>query len=147
MGNWWLFTGISCQNTAPWQFYLTLTYVVLSYIVILFPVLLIVAIIFCLPVVLVLLRLFQRLTGYQFGLNLPTEGQGPQTQSADETVIRQIEKVAYKAGTDINEEDANCVICLGTYTEGEELKRLPGCLHHFHAGCVDEVGFLMNKPQ
>lgn len=30
-----------------------------------------------------------------------------------------------------------CVICLGEYEEGEEVRMLP-CMHLFHAPCVDQ---------
>ena len=39
---------------------------------------------------------------------------------------------------DIATEDAHCTICLGDYVEGESIKFLPGCHHHFHATCTDE---------
>lgn len=34
-------------------------------------------------------------------------------------------------------EDAKCIICLGVYGEGEELRRLP-CRHHYHRDCIDQ---------
>ena len=38
---------------------------------------------------------------------------------------------------ELEEEDAVCVICLGSYEEGEELRQL-ACQHHFHKTCIDE---------
>jgi hypothetical protein len=37
----------------------------------------------------------------------------------------------------LNEEDAQCSICIAEYEEGEELRQLP-CKHHFHMHCIDE---------
>lgn len=34
-------------------------------------------------------------------------------------------------------EDAKCVVCLGDYEEGDQLRRL-ACGHQFHVECVDE---------
>ncbi|XP_010278591.1 PREDICTED: E3 ubiquitin-protein ligase At1g12760 isoform X2 [Nelumbo nucifera] len=34
-------------------------------------------------------------------------------------------------------EDAECCICLSTYDDGAELRKLP-CSHHFHCSCIDK---------
>jgi hypothetical protein len=36
---------------------------------------------------------------------------------------------------EVNEEDANCAICLEPYQDGSHLKQLP-CKHHFDAECI-----------
>lgn len=33
--------------------------------------------------------------------------------------------------------NADCVICLGEFEEGEKLKHLPNCTHGFHVSCID----------
>ena len=42
---------------------------------------------------------------------------------------------------DIPEEDeasdADCVICLLGFEDGEDLQKLPRCHHSFHAPCID----------
>ncbi|KAH9385596.1 uncharacterized protein NEMAJ01_0492 [Nematocida major] len=45
--------------------------------------------------------------------------------------------VEYAPGGKIQEEDAQCTICLAPYEEKEKIRRLP-CNHHFHMGCIDE---------
>lgn len=33
--------------------------------------------------------------------------------------------------------DTDCSVCLTGFTEGEEVRQLPGCRHSFHAPCID----------
>lgn len=35
-------------------------------------------------------------------------------------------------------QDPSCVICLGEYIEGDNIKCLPGCAHHFHSNCIND---------
>jgi hypothetical protein len=44
---------------------------------------------------------------------------------------------AYRAQDFPDAEDAKCVVCLGEYEEGDQLRYLR-CNHHFHIECVDE---------
>ncbi|GAU46989.1 hypothetical protein TSUD_186310 [Trifolium subterraneum] len=37
----------------------------------------------------------------------------------------------------LDDEDAECCICLSAYDDGVELRQLP-CGHHFHCTCVDK---------
>ncbi|PNX89191.1 RING-H2 finger protein ATL52-like, partial [Trifolium pratense] len=36
-----------------------------------------------------------------------------------------------------DDEDGTCVVCLGDFEEGEELRTMPECLHSFHVPCID----------
>jgi hypothetical protein len=36
-----------------------------------------------------------------------------------------------------SQSNADCVICLGEFEEGQWLKRLPNCSHAFHVPCID----------
>jgi hypothetical protein len=38
---------------------------------------------------------------------------------------------------ELDEENANCSICISDYCENEQLRQL-GCGHHFHVQCIDE---------
>lgn len=42
------------------------------------------------------------------------------------------------------EESDRCIICLGVFGEGDEVKILPSCNHYFHPHCADK--WLKNKP-
>ncbi|XP_021596851.1 RING-H2 finger protein ATL51 [Manihot esculenta] len=33
--------------------------------------------------------------------------------------------------------DSECAVCLSVFEEGEEIRKLPGCNHSFHAPCID----------
>lgn len=45
--------------------------------------------------------------------------------------------IEYMPGGKIREEDAQCTICLASYAEKDQVRRLP-CKHHFHMECIDE---------
>lgn len=160
IGNWWLFTGDRCFETAPFQFYTTLAFILLGYIVILFPVCLITSIVFCLPFVVAVLRAIYRVTGVNLvagftgggvtGLGNGIGGIGVAHQGATEEAIEKIPTRLYRASKEnvpsstdnssiysISPEDAQCTICLVEYEDGAKIKKLP-CDHHFHADCIDE---------
>jgi hypothetical protein len=84
IGNYLLFTTNTCQRTSPAVFYLSLTWVIVGYIIITIPILLCLAVIFCLPCVLVAMRM----------LNV-TEASG--MSGAKDDVIQKIPLVIYKA--------------------------------------------------
>ncbi|GBC00992.1 hypothetical protein RclHR1_04020018 [Rhizophagus clarus] len=87
IGNYLLFTTISCQRTSPPVFYLSLTWVIVGYIIITIPILLCLAVIFCLPCVLVAMRM----------LNV-SEAAG--MSGARDDIIQKIPLVKYKASTE-----------------------------------------------
>lgn len=57
--NWLLFSSSTCSSTAPSLYYLTLMFIVFGYIIITIPILLCAAVIFCLPCVLVGMRVLR----------------------------------------------------------------------------------------
>ena len=36
------------------------------------------------------------------------------------------------------DDETTCAVCLAEYAEGDELRRLPGCVHAFHRRSVDD---------
>ncbi|KAI9290309.1 hypothetical protein BC943DRAFT_270579 [Umbelopsis sp. AD052] len=57
--NWLLFSSSTCSSTAPSLYYLTLIFIVFGYIIITIPIILCAAVIFCLPCVLVGMRVLR----------------------------------------------------------------------------------------
>ncbi|KAG0183226.1 hypothetical protein DFQ28_000096 [Apophysomyces sp. BC1034] len=59
IGNYLLFTSETCARVAPTLFYTTLVWILMGYLLILVPLLLCASVIFCLPCVLVAMRILQ----------------------------------------------------------------------------------------
>ncbi|KNA20512.1 hypothetical protein SOVF_051670 [Spinacia oleracea] len=51
------------------------------------------------------------------------------------STIRQIPTTIYRIATSVMSTD--CMICLGEFTEGENIKVLPKCKHGYHSKCID----------
>ncbi|CAB4399373.1 hypothetical protein RhiirA1_406311 [Rhizophagus irregularis] len=100
IGNYLLFTTVKCQSTSPPVFYLSLTWVIVGYIIITIPILLCLAVIFCLPCVLVAMRM----------LNV-SEATG--MSGAKDDIIQKIPLVKYKASV---EESTDTVITMPPQT-------------------------------
>ncbi|CAG8550282.1 11218_t:CDS:2 [Paraglomus brasilianum] len=84
IGNYFLFTTDLCRRTAPAVFWLSLAWVILGYIIITIPILLCLAVIFCLPCVLVAMRILHVSDAVGMG-------------GASEDAISKIPTVKYKA--------------------------------------------------
>ncbi|TPX31097.1 hypothetical protein SmJEL517_g05487 [Synchytrium microbalum] len=59
IGNWFIFSSVSCYRTSPTQFYLSLAFLVLGYFIITLPLFLCGAVIFCLPLVITVMRVLR----------------------------------------------------------------------------------------
>lgn len=66
----------------------------------------------------------------------------PSTKTGlDKRVLNTIPILFYSSKTcdlyGINQDDDECVICLGQLTKGDLIRRLPNCGHIFHVSCID----------
>ncbi|XP_042507634.1 RING-H2 finger protein ATL80-like [Macadamia integrifolia] len=50
-------------------------------------------------------------------------------------ILRALPKLTFKG--DVNGKQADCVICLTEFVDGDEIRVLPQCGHVFHVGCID----------
>ncbi|TPX45867.1 hypothetical protein SeMB42_g03879 [Synchytrium endobioticum] len=87
IGNWWLFTSSTCYKTSPSQFYLSLAFIILAYFIITLPLFLCGAVIFCLPCVIVVMRVLRITDSVADGHHA----------GASEEVIQKIPIVRFKA--------------------------------------------------
>ncbi|KAL9242687.1 hypothetical protein vseg_016664 [Gypsophila vaccaria] len=58
------------------------------------------------------------------------------TSGLEEGLIKKISMVKYKKGEGLIE-SVDCLICLGEFNEGDNLRLLPKCSHAFHVDCID----------
>ncbi|CAG8540677.1 16700_t:CDS:2 [Cetraspora pellucida] len=106
IGNYLLFTTQTCTQTAPEIFFLSLTWVILGYIVITIPILLCLAVIFCLPCVLVAMRILH--VGDAAGIS-----------GASDDIIQKIPLVKYKSlgDSDVSEGQTTDTVISVSQTE------------------------------
>ncbi|WCJ19584.1 RING/U-box superfamily protein [Euphorbia peplus] len=57
----------------------------------------------------------------------------------ENTMAELIPAFKYEKGMGLGGEndEETCAICLSEYEEGEELRRLPECMHSYHVSCID----------
>ncbi|CAG8669621.1 17028_t:CDS:2 [Cetraspora pellucida] len=106
IGNYLLFTTQTCTQNAPEIFFLSLTWVILGYIVITIPILLCLAVIFCLPCVLVAMRILH--VGDAAGIS-----------GASDDIIQKIPLVKYKSlgDSDVSEGQTTDTVISVSQTE------------------------------
>lgn len=145
----------ACKIKCPWMYYVTLTLNFYYFMIIVKPLLLFFLSLISTPLLIMLTGRMRPWIGMEEGVD--AEG-GPRRGATPETIDS---LPVYKYFVDPNHEykirppvgvttspsitnvkiahdDAKCSICLGKYREGEELRILPICKHHFHRECVDE---------
>lgn len=141
LGQTFLFTEKTCQDTAPTVWYYCLVIIILVYVSLALPFLIVLAICICLPCVLIIFRFFAEPEGADDRMikNLPTR----KITAAD---LRAKESGGGGPGGDGKEDEEevestgdtpSCAICMQDYKENDELRILP-CGHEFHCECVDK---------
>lgn len=64
-----------------------------------------------------------------------------QVRGATKSQVKKLKEIKYDPNQSsdfhINEDDANCAICLSPYELKENIRILP-CYHHFHSSCIDQ---------
>ena len=70
---------------------------------------------FCLPVVILLLRLFQQLTGISIVPPVSNNPLHSRMHPTNVEIVKNLLTEIYQLNTGISSEDAHCVICLGDY--------------------------------
>lgn len=69
--------------------------------------------------------------------NMNRRNMGQQREGLTQTQINRLssERLSLKESNLLKEE--SCSICLGSFTEEEQVRRLPVCSHVFHQECID----------
>ena len=65
------------------------------------------------------------------------DGHSMRRGASSEEITENSELRPFDAALFPDVEDAKCVVCLGDYAEGDQLRYLR-CNHHFHVECIDE---------
>jgi len=148
LGQTFLFTEKTCQDTAPTVWYYCLVIIILVYVSLALPFLIVLAICICLPCVLIVFRFFAEPEGADdriikdlptrkitaADLHLSTNGDGNEEKKDD----KKDETEDNNNDDDDDDSDGpSCAICMQDYKIDDELRILP-CGHEFHTECVDK---------
>merc|ERR1712129_660404 len=136
LGQTFLFTEKTCQDTAPTVWYYCLVIIILVYVSLALPFLIVLAICICLPCVLIIFRFFAEPEGADDRIikDLPTRKVTAEELAKNES---KTDTNANMESDDENEDGPSCAICMQQYKIGDELRILP-CKHEFHCECVDK---------
>ncbi|KAI3874288.1 hypothetical protein MKW92_045184 [Papaver armeniacum] len=72
--------------------------------------------------------------------NEPRTRNARTSQSFDENSFTQLISTYKYEKSDVNKEDSfnnECVVCLSTFEDGQDVRQLSRCKHSFHAPCID----------
>ena len=132
LGSVWVSDGGTCSTNAPHLYRLIVALTIIYYALLFLPLACFCLIVCCLPLFILVYRIM-----------LPyAERERRRARAADPAQVQSLNSIQFSPETFArhtghdNLEDASCVICLGDYEEGEEVRFLP-CKHHFHKECVD----------
>lgn len=132
LGQTFLFTEKTCQDTAPTVWYYCLVIIILVYVSLALPFLIVLAICICLPCVLIIFRFFAEPEGADDRIikDLPT-------RKITANDLHKTEQTEEKKEDEDDSEAPSCAICMQDYKIDDELRILP-CHHEFHRECVDK---------
>ncbi|GAA0142913.1 hypothetical protein LIER_03709 [Lithospermum erythrorhizon] len=74
--------------------------------------------------------------------SMPRQDHQATPNSLETSIAQLIPSYKYQKGGDhekgvVDKDDGMCPVCLSDFEDGEEIRTLPGCLHSFHAPCID----------
>lgn len=129
----------------PFLFWTAISWAMMYFLYFVAPVFFILALIACLPCIIVVLQRF-----FNVSLINPN-GNESRAAPATQEVLEKVWRTKYTSNESfkytnpdkleqvitIEKEDTKCSICLGWYEDDDDLRILP-CSHHFHQGCADE---------
>jgi len=127
VGQTWIYTLQSCQQTARPLYLLCLILMILFYAALACPLLIVIGVCLFLPCVLIFHRYF-----------------GPRAGAPETTIQKlptrvhpgQVPQPVPSISDDEKDNEEICSICMEAYKKGDKLKQLP-CKHEFHDSCID----------
>ena len=160
LGSLWLFGSVDCAAAAPTLTQLVLSYLLLGFVSLFVPIFFFGALCGCLPCILPLLSRhlapaagepdafawISDLPCHEFVRAADEDEQASASEQGQAEECNDSDSV-HSAGSSpgcggwlgkrrIEAEDAQCVVCLGSYTHGTRVRQLP-CTHHFDQPCID----------
>jgi len=126
VGQTWVYSANTCQNTARPLYLVCLVLVIMFYIALACPIIFFIGVCLFFPCIL----LFHRYL-------TPSPAASPDMVRTLPTRVYPGQTVARTSASDENENEEDvCSICMEAYKQGDSLKGLP-CKHEFHVQCIE----------